>query len=104
MSSAAVFSRSEVKRPDKEDKIIGSRIRACRKHAGIETESLARLTGISPSVLELYENGKTEIPAVELYLIAGALGADFDALVNAAAASGSPEPGRRGKRKKDDLF
>ena len=59
-----------------------NRMREIRKRRGESLSALGERTGISPSVLSRYENGKL-VPSVEkALLVAKALGVSLDYLVN----------------------
>jgi transcriptional regulator with XRE-family HTH domain len=60
---------------------IGSRVRACRKRAGLSLEALARASGVSKAMLSQVEQNKANPTVVVMYKIAQGLGIDLGELM-----------------------
>ena len=55
------------------NRLLGARIEAARKSAGIEAQALARAIGVSRKQLYFYEVGRTPVQLLTLIRIAGSL-------------------------------
>ena len=67
--------------------MLGARIAALRREAGMSQAELARCLQISPSTVGMYEQGRREPSVDMLAAIAEALGVSIDFLVTGKAAS-----------------
>lgn len=59
---------------------VGPRLRSKREGAGISIRALARLVGVSPSLVSQIENGRTNPSVGTLYALVSALGLSLDEL------------------------
>jgi len=72
--------------------MLGFRIAALRKQAGMNQAELARLLQVSPSAVGMYEQGRREPSAQMLLTLAQIFGVSVDYLL-----TGSQDPDSRGK-------
>lgn len=70
------------KRTTDHDRIIGERIRKCRKHISISQTELGQAIGVSFQQVQKYENGQNRVPAARLSQIADRLGTTVPSLLN----------------------
>jgi len=72
--------------------VLGPRLSAARKDAGVGLRELARRIGVSPGLISLIENGRSAPSVGTLYAIARELGLSFDDLFNGASPAAAEEP------------
>lgn len=73
--------------------VLGPRLSAARKQAGVGLRELARRIGVSAGLISLIENGRSAPSVGTLYAIACELGLSFDDLFNGAPRAPAEEPG-----------
>lgn len=66
--------------------MIGQRIAALRKHAGMSQAELARALGVSPSAVGMYEQGRREPSAAGFVALARIFGVTTDYLLSGIPA------------------
>ena len=71
---------------------MAANLRARREEAGMSVRALARIVGVSPSLISQIELGKANPSVGTLYAIVTALGLSLDELFAAPAASGASPP------------
>ena len=62
------------------NKIVGRRIRICREQVGLSQAELGRRVGRSQSEIAKIEMGERQLPYIESFLFAEALGKRYDVL------------------------
>ena len=72
--------------------VLGARIAALRKHAGLSQAELAQRLQISASAMGMYEQGRREPSAQTLVAMAQALGVTTDYLLTGIPGPGQEEP------------
>lgn len=72
--------------------MLGARIAALRREAGLSQAALAERLQISPSAVGMYEQGRREPPAQTIVALARQLGVSTDFLLTGRA--GTPEEAR----------
>jgi transcriptional regulator with XRE-family HTH domain len=77
---------------------LGARLRAARRQKGLSLRELARLIGVSASLLSQVENDKSQISVANLHALVTVLDLSLDQLFDtgAAPAPAGPEPRRDG--------
>ncbi len=70
--------------------MLGTRIAALRRQAGMSQSQLARQLGISPSAVGMYEQGRREPAAEMLVRLAGEFGVTVDFLLTGNPTTGEP--------------
>lgn len=71
--------------------MLGPRIAALRRRAGLSQAELARKLGVSPSAVGMYEQGRREPSAQMLVTMADAFGVSTDYLLTGKPRSGAEQ-------------